>query len=60
MLLYQTLRGLLGLGGGLFAQETVGAVGLGLLFLIGVGIRARHSGLAVGGAVALALLMTQA
>ncbi|MGW3725859.1 hypothetical protein [Streptomyces sp. F001] len=60
MLLHHTLGGLLRVGGGLFAQETGGAVALGLLFLIGVGIRARHSGLAVGGAVALALLMTQA
>lgn len=60
MLLFQTLRGLLEVGVGLLAQARLGVVGVALLFVIGVGIRARHSGLAVGAVVVLALMMTQA
>ncbi|GGT39083.1 hypothetical protein [Streptomyces chromofuscus] len=60
MLLLQASRGLLEVFIGLLAQTRLGLVGVALLFLIGVGIRARHSGVAVGAVVVLALLMTQA
>ncbi|MGW0754965.1 hypothetical protein ACWD1Y_00455 [Streptomyces sp. NPDC002814] len=42
------------------AQAQLGVVGVLLLFLVGVGIRARRSGLAVGAAVVFVVLMTQA
>jgi hypothetical protein len=45
---------------GLWAQGELGAVGVVLLFLVGVGVRARRGGLAIGAAVVFALLMTQA
>jgi hypothetical protein len=60
MLLFHMLTGLSELSLGLWAQARLGAVGVVLLFLIGVGVRARHGGLAVGAAVVFAFLMTQA
>ncbi|MER5199447.1 hypothetical protein ACWD3J_18700 [Streptomyces sp. NPDC002755] len=60
MLLLSALREALGLCAGLAAQSRLGAVGLILLFMLAVGVRARHSGLAVGAAVVLVLLMAQA
>ncbi|MCX4763126.1 hypothetical protein OG562_19500 [Streptomyces sp. NBC_01275] len=60
MLLLSTLWEFLGLFAGMAAQTRLGAVGLMLLFTLGVGVRARHNGLAVGAAVALVVLMTQA
>ncbi|CAM5650191.1 hypothetical protein [Streptomyces aurantiogriseus] len=60
MLLSSTVQGLLELAAGMLAQEKLGALGLILLFVLGVGIRARHNGLAVGAAVVLVALMTQA
>ncbi|MFJ5264197.1 hypothetical protein ACIQAC_27410 [Streptomyces sp. NPDC088387] len=60
MLLFQVVRGLIELSLAMTAQARLGIVGVALLFVIGVGIRARRSGLAVGAAVLLALMMTQA
>jgi hypothetical protein len=60
MFLLQVLRGLLELSLGMQAQTKLGIVGVLLLFVVGVGIRARQAGLAVGAAVVFALLMTQA
>ncbi|GAB7109341.1 hypothetical protein JCM4814A_76550 [Streptomyces phaeofaciens JCM 4814] len=60
MLLLSVLQGLLEIAAGLLTQAKLGMVGLVLLFGLGVGIRARHNGLAVGAAVVLMLLMTQA
>ncbi|WP_371661539.1 hypothetical protein [Streptomyces sp. NBC_00280] len=42
------------------AQSRLGVLGLLLLAAVGVGIRARRTGLAVGAAVLFTLLMTQA
>ncbi|PWI09367.1 hypothetical protein DIZ27_16810 [Streptomyces sp. NWU339] len=60
MPLFQVLAGLGELVVGLLAESKLGAVGVGLLFMIGVWTRARRDGLAVGAAVVLALLMVQA
>lgn len=60
MLLFHVLTGLCEFSLGLLAQSKLGALGAVLLFLIGVGTRARRGGLAVGAAVVFALLMTQA
>lgn len=60
MLLLQTLKGLCELSLGLTIQGKLGAAGVVLLLLIGAAIRARRDGLAVGAAVVLTLLMTQA
>jgi hypothetical protein len=60
MLLFHMLAGLGELSLGLMAQARLGALGVVLLVLIGVGIRARRAGIAVGAAVVFALLMTQA
>jgi hypothetical protein len=60
MLLFHMLTGLGELSLGLMAQARLGALGVVLLVLIGVGIRARRAGIAVGAAVVFALLMTQA
>ncbi|MFE9444911.1 hypothetical protein ACFYO2_39445 [Streptomyces sp. NPDC006602] len=60
MLLFHVLTGLCELSLGLLAQAKLGALGVVLLFLIGVGIRARRGGLAVGAVVVFTLLMTQA
>jgi hypothetical protein len=60
MLLFHMLTGLGELSLGLWAQGELGAVGVVLLFLVGVGVRARRGGLAIGAAVVFALLMTQA
>ncbi|WP_425247466.1 hypothetical protein [Streptomyces sp. NEAU-NA10] len=54
------LRGLLEIAVGMLTQEKLGALRLILLFVLGVGIRARRNGLAVGAAVVLMVLMTQA
>ncbi|WP_405771054.1 hypothetical protein [Streptomyces sp. NBC_01538] len=45
---------------GRLAQSRLGVLGLLLLAAVAVGIRARHTGLAVGAAVVFTLLMTQA
>ncbi|MFK4145754.1 hypothetical protein [Streptomyces sp. NPDC004065] len=60
MLLNAVLREALGLLAGTLARTWLGPAGVVLLCALAVGIRARHSGLAVGAAVALTLLMTQA
>lgn len=60
MLLFHMLTGLCELSLGLLAQSRLGLVGVVLLFLVGVGVRARRSGLAVGAAMAFTLLMIQA
>ncbi|MEV5415891.1 hypothetical protein [Streptomyces albogriseolus] len=44
----------------LLAETRLGVLGLLLLLLVGVGIRARREGLAVGTAVLLTALMIQA
>ncbi|MGA5326144.1 hypothetical protein ACPCJT_28490 [Streptomyces griseoincarnatus] len=44
----------------LLAERRLGVLGLLLLLLVGVGIRARREGLAVGAAVLLTALMIQA
>ncbi len=41
-------------------QDQLGILGVLLLLLIGIGVRARRGGLAVGAAVVFAVLMTQA
>ncbi|MEU7665318.1 hypothetical protein [Streptomyces lincolnensis] len=60
MFLFHMIAGLGELSLNLWAQTQLGVVGVVLLFLIGVGIRARRAGLAVGAAVVFAFLMTQA
>lgn len=60
MLLLSALQGLLEITVGELVHAKLGAVGIALLFCLGVGIRARHNGLAVGAAVVLVVLMTQA
>ncbi|MFE2511838.1 hypothetical protein [Streptomyces naganishii] len=60
MLVNAAIREGLGLLLGTLTQEKLGWVGVVLLCALAVGVRARHSGLAVGAAVALTLLMTQA
>ncbi|MBK3634625.1 hypothetical protein ACFW91_31120 [Streptomyces asoensis] len=60
MLLLSALWEALALCAGMTAQSRLGAVGVMLLFTLAVGIRARHNGLAVGAAVVLVVLMTQA
>ncbi|MFI6563012.1 hypothetical protein [Streptomyces sp. NPDC050534] len=60
MLLIQVCWGLAQLVVGLQAQARLGILGVLLLLLIGASIRARHTELAVAGAVLFALLMTQA
>ena len=60
MLLLSTLTESLSLALGLLAQARLGPLGVFLLVLLGIGLRARHSGLAVGAAVTLTVLMIQA
>ncbi|MEU3277724.1 hypothetical protein [Streptomyces antibioticus] len=60
MLLLSTLQGLLEFAASTLAQERLGTVGLVLLFGVGVGVRARHNGLAVTTAVLLVALMAHA
>ncbi|MFJ1974251.1 hypothetical protein ACIO93_37140 [Streptomyces sp. NPDC087903] len=60
MFLFHVFSGLFELSLGLLAQRRLGAVGVVLLFVIGVGIRARRVDLAVGAAVVFTLLMAQA
>lgn len=60
MLLLSAIQESLALLAGAATQARLGTAGLVLLFLLGVGIRARHNGLAVGAAVVLVYLMTQA
>ncbi|MFE0453485.1 hypothetical protein ACFW2D_19760 [Streptomyces sp. NPDC058914] len=60
MLLLSALRGVVELTAASLAQARLGLLGMVLLFGLGVGIRARHNGLAVGAAVVLVVLMTQA
>ncbi|MCX5169942.1 hypothetical protein OG616_18195 [Streptomyces antibioticus] len=60
MLLLSALQGLLEIAASTLAQEKLGTVGLVLLFGVGVGIRARHNGLAVTTAVLLVVLMAHA
>lgn len=60
MLLFHMLTGLCELSLGLLAQSRLGLVGVVLLFLVGVGVRARRGDLAVGAAMVFTLLMIQA
>ncbi|MEU9055339.1 MULTISPECIES: hypothetical protein [unclassified Streptomyces] len=60
MLLLQVSRGLFELALGMQAQTKLGGVGVLLLLAVGVGIRARRAGLAVGAAMVFTLLMIQA
>ncbi|MDX3382848.1 hypothetical protein PV682_15415 [Streptomyces niveiscabiei] len=60
MLLLSTLTESLSLALGLLAQARLGPFGVFLLFCLGVGLRARHSGLAVTSATLLTILMIQA
>ncbi|MFF2215658.1 hypothetical protein [Streptomyces antibioticus] len=60
MLLLSALQGLLEFTASTLAQERLGTVGLVLLFGVGVGVRARHNGLAVTTAVLLMVLMAHA
>ncbi|MFE5919849.1 hypothetical protein ACQF36_32465 [Streptomyces sp. Marseille-Q5077] len=60
MLLLQVSRGLFELALGMHAQTKLGGVGVLLLLAVGVGIRARRVGLAVGAAMVFTLLMIQA
>lgn len=60
MLLLQVSRALFELFLGVQAQTRLGAVGVLLLLAVGVGVRARRVGLAVGAAVMFTLLMIQA
>ncbi|MEJ8669977.1 MULTISPECIES: hypothetical protein [unclassified Streptomyces] len=60
MLLLQVFRGLFELVLGMQAQTKLGGVGVLLLLAVGVGIRARRVGLAVGAAMVFTLLMIQA
>ncbi|MCZ4606789.1 hypothetical protein O3S80_24135 [Streptomyces sp. Lzd4kr] len=60
MLLLQVSRALFELFLGVQAHTRLGAVGVVLLLAVGVGVRARRVGLAVGAAVMFTLLMIQA
>ncbi|MFF3467552.1 hypothetical protein ACWCQN_30485 [Streptomyces sp. NPDC001984] len=60
MLLLQVSRGLFELLLGMEAQEKLGVIGVALLLLVGVGIRAQRTALAVWAAVVFTLLMAQA
>lgn len=56
---FHVVMGLLELYLGQRAQAQLGIVGVLLLFLVGVGIRARRFGLAVGAAAVFVVLMTR-
>ncbi|MFF7532581.1 hypothetical protein [Streptomyces bobili] len=60
MLVLSAIQELLGLTAAALAQARLGTLGVLLLFTVGVGIRARNNGLAVGAAVVLVMMMTQA
>lgn len=60
MLLLTALCGLAEWSAASLVQSRLGVVGTVLLFGLGVGIRARHEGLAVGAAVVLVVLLSQA
>ncbi|WP_416975429.1 hypothetical protein [Streptomyces sp. 4F14] len=60
MLLLSTLAESLSLTLGLLVRARLGHLGVFLLFLLAVGLRARHSGLAVTSAILLTALMIQA
>ncbi|MGX1270840.1 hypothetical protein [Streptomyces phaeoluteigriseus] len=60
MLLLTGAWELLALCAGTVVQSRLGVVGLALLLMLSVGLRARHDGMAVWAAVLLVLLMTQA
>lgn len=60
MLVYQVLGGVGELLLRQQVQDQLGVLGVLSLLLIGIGIRARRGGLAVGAAVVFAVLMTQA
>ncbi|MGV9556639.1 hypothetical protein [Streptomyces sp. NPDC003401] len=60
MLLLSVMWELLGLTAGALAEARLGMLGVLLLFTVGVGVRARHHGLAVGAAVVLVMMMAQA
>ncbi|WP_460067172.1 hypothetical protein [Streptomyces sp. YKOK-I1] len=60
MLLLAVSQELLGLVLGSLAQARLGLAGVVLLSLVGIGIRARHNGLAVTAAVVLVVLASQA
>ncbi|MFJ8633789.1 hypothetical protein [Streptomyces sp. NPDC093568] len=60
MVLFQASWALAELTLGLMAQARLGAVGLVVLSAVFIGIRARHSRLAVGAVVLFVILMSQA
>ncbi|WP_043730270.1 hypothetical protein [Streptomyces zinciresistens] len=60
MVLVQALSAVVETALGLMAQARLGVVGLVVLTAAFVGIRARHSRLAVGAVVVFVLLMSQA
>lgn len=54
------LQELLALALGMTAQARLGLLGVLLLAMVGVGVRAKHTGLAVGAALMFTALMVQA
>lgn len=54
------LQELLALALGMTAQARLGLLGVLLLAMVGVGVRAKHTGLAVGAALMFTVLMVQA
>ncbi|WP_187284774.1 MULTISPECIES: hypothetical protein [unclassified Streptomyces] len=60
MVLFQALCALAELTLGLMAQARLGVIGLLVLSAVIVGVRARHSRLAVGAVVVFVFLMSQA
>ncbi|WP_405645594.1 hypothetical protein [Streptomyces sp. NBC_00019] len=60
MLVLQILRGVGELALGQQAQAQLGIVGVLVLLLIGIGLRAQRYGLAIGAALVFVALMTQA
>lgn len=60
MLMLQAARALCEFLLGRLAQQELGVLGLLLIAAVAVGVRARHTGLAVGAAMVFTLLMIQA
>ncbi|WP_330289147.1 hypothetical protein [Streptomyces sp. NBC_00576] len=60
MILFQVTWALCRFAMGAALQSRLGALGIVALSMFLIGIRVRHNGLAVGAAVVLVLMMTQA
>jgi hypothetical protein len=60
VILFQVMWTLCRFAMGAAAQSRLGMLGVAALSMVFIGVRARHSGLAVGAAVVLVLMMTQA